>query len=300
MTGTLGADPGGSAPPTGRLRAALVLHGKLGSIDRGQGWSRAVDGAAPSLDLVAISYATMARHILQANRDQFTVDVFGHSWSPDLGPAIDALFQPKRSVHQREETHRNRMLCTTIGQQLRQVTASVGIAQFAHYGAVGRGANSCTSDLQLPSYPGPVHLSAQSASVRTRNSACSPCAYSAGCTGERTASHLLGMQRAIQLKASHEKAHGMTYDVIMVSRWDVIWNRPLLLSRIDVSRGGFVLPQYCTSSRGVDHKSEDEKAAVTFRKAVCGGPSSAGQVCTSLCSWLLLASIPPLPGWIRA
>tara|TARA_B110001452_G_scaffold41582_1_gene31858 strand:+ start:489 stop:2003 length:1515 start_codon:yes stop_codon:yes gene_type:complete len=39
----------------------------------------------------------------------------------------------------------------------------------------------------------------------------------------RTMSQLLGMQRAIRLKARYEAAHGFRYDAVFVSRWDVVW-----------------------------------------------------------------------------
>ena len=193
-----------SAPPLGKtLRAALVLHGKIGSIDRGQGWTRAVDGAPPTIDVGVITYAGFARHLFEPNRGTHTIDVFGHSWSPDVGPGLDALYAPKGSKHEREESARNRALCGQIGLKLRQLTTALGsTAEFTRFGAVGRGADSC----------------------------------------ERTASHLLGMQRAIQLKAAAERAGGYVYDVVMVSRWDVLWTRPFLLSRIDLAANAFALP----------------------------------------------------------
>ena len=144
-----------------RLRAAIVLHGKIGSLDRGQGWTRAVDGGAPSLDLVIPCYASMVRHVIEANRATAVVDIFGHSWNPDLSVALDALFTPKRSLHERDEFMRNRKLCATIGNELGRLAGDNSTTySFTRFGIVGRGANSC----------------------------------------ERTANHLLGMQRAIALK----------------------------------------------------------------------------------------------------
>ena len=218
-----------------------MLHGKLGSIDRGQGWTRAVDGGAPTVDLAVVCYAGVVRHIVEANRAMYSVDVFGHSWSPDMGPALDALFAPKGSAHERETVARNRELCTNLVMELRKYTAAHGMTPFAHFAAVGRGANSC----------------------------------------ERTASHLLGMARAIQFKAKYEAAQGFTYDAVIVSRWDVLWGRPLHLNRLDLSSGGFVVPHFCTHARGVDHRAPLERNLTAFRRAACGGGSSAGQVPTA-------------------
>jgi hypothetical protein len=221
-----------------------VLHGKLGGIDRGQGWTRAVDGAEPTIDLAVICYAGATRHIVEANRAEAAIDIFGHSWSPEIGQALDALWQPRASVHEAEPRARNRQLCLTVGKMLHDATSDgsgVHGAPFAGFGGVGRGANSC----------------------------------------ERTANHLLGIQRAIQLKAKHEGRHGFKYDVVLVSRWDVLWSRPLILSRLDLSQHAFTVPTFCTHARGVDRQSDVEKQLSAFRKLACGGESSAGQLPTA-------------------
>lgn len=233
---------GGRSKPWKKLRAAVVLHGKLGGIDRGQGWTRAVDGGAPTIDLPVICYASLHRHIIRSNPD-YAIDIFGHSWSPELGPALDAIYSPRVSLYQAEERMRNRQLCGQTGQKLRQITqtGTSGVAVFGGFGGVGRGANSC----------------------------------------ERTASHMLGMQRAIQLKARFEAAHGFKYDLVLVSRWDVLWARPLELRRVDVSSNAFTVPNFCTHARGIDHRSPLERNLTAFRKAICGGPAGPGQIPTA-------------------
>jgi hypothetical protein len=172
------------------LRAAVVLHGKLGSLDRGTGApTRSVDGATPGLDLLVMCYATLVRHIMQPNVATHAVDVIAHSWNPPVGPVLDALYRPRISAHEPEEISRNRALCIKLGPQLRDRAAHTPNTTFHRFGAVGRGTSSC----------------------------------------ERTASHLLGMQRAILLKARAERQGGFTYDLVLVARWDVIWNRPVAL-----------------------------------------------------------------------
>ena len=64
---------------------------------------------------------------------------------------------------------------------------------------------------------------------------------------DRTASHLLGMQRAIGLMQQEEAVSG-EYNMTIVMRWDVVWHQPFALRGLDISRGGVVLPTYCTSS----------------------------------------------------
>ncbi len=214
-----------------RLRAALVLHGKIGSIDRGQGWPRAVDGAPPNLDLPLVCYAAMVRHLISANADRYDVDVFGHSWNPELGAALDAIYEPQLSGHEHEQLGRNRRLCLMIGMKLRVMTTTLGLAPFSRFGGVGRGADSC----------------------------------------ERTASHMLGMQRAIMLKARAERAGGYRYDVVVVSRWDVLWNRPLSFARLDLSGGAFSVPTFCSSQHSAIDKALESGKLNEYRRNVCGG-----------------------------
>ena len=86
------------------LRAALVLHGKLGSLA-----GRSVSTGA-GLDVAVLCYATMLRHVIQANRPLYKVDTFGHSWSPEIGGVLDALYRDSREGPnpQQNRTEQNR------------------------------------------------------------------------------------------------------------------------------------------------------------------------------------------------
>ena len=64
--------------------------------------------------------------------------------------------------------------------------------------------------------------------------------------------------------------------MVLVSRWDVLWSRPLLLSRIDLSGHAYSLPTYCTHESHVDARSKYEMEITAIRKAVCGGSISKG------------------------
>lgn len=137
---------GGPAPfaaAGARQRVALVLHGKIGAIDRGQGASRAVDNGVPTVDVTVNTYASVVRHLIVANADAFDVDAFGHSWSPALGPALNAMYRFKRSRHEAEASARNRNLCMRIAPRLRELSKRYSLADFYYYGRVGRGADSC-------------------------------------------------------------------------------------------------------------------------------------------------------------
>ena len=76
-------------------RIAVVLHGKIGSF-----YARALEGASADPRMVALSYRSLVRHVVQPNIGAYAVDVFGHSWSPEVGQLIDALYEPRRSKHQ--------------------------------------------------------------------------------------------------------------------------------------------------------------------------------------------------------
>ena len=94
--------PGPTTDTPGTVRrVALCLYGKIGewrlsssSLPK-SGSNRSVAAYA------ALAHSTIQRHILQANRrDGLAVDVFLHSWNPEVGPELDALYQPNASLHQ--------------------------------------------------------------------------------------------------------------------------------------------------------------------------------------------------------
>ena len=89
-----------------RPRLAVVLHGKVGGVaslapGAPPRATRSFENAQPSVAAAALCAASLARHVLAPNRAHFDVDVVGHSWSPEVGAALDALFAPVRSVHER-------------------------------------------------------------------------------------------------------------------------------------------------------------------------------------------------------
>ena len=92
---------------------------------------------------------------------------------------------------------------------------------------------------------------------------------------DRTASHLLGMQRAIGLMQQEEAVSG-EYNMTIVMRWDVVWHQPFALRGLDISRGGVVLPTYCTSSdpRSGIVTQPNVSGIMAYRQAVCGGGAS--------------------------
>ena len=107
------------------LRAAVVFHGKLGSLDRGTGAAtRAVDGAVPGLDMLVMCYATLMRNVIQPNLHAYAVDIITHSWNPPVGEALDSLYRPRASAHEPEQTSRNRALCFRIMPLMRELAAS--------------------------------------------------------------------------------------------------------------------------------------------------------------------------------
>ena len=199
---------------------ALVLHGKIGAFARpGASSGRAVDNAEPNLDMLALAYSTVVRHILTANAN--VVDIIGHSWSPSVGAAVDALFQVRASSHQPEETKRNRQVCEELAKPL-----------------MGRKAAAAKS------WPESVPFSF--ANVGHGTSSC-----------ERTASQLLSMRRAILLKAQLEDRRGQRYAGVLISRWDMAWASPVSLAKFHLADNTFVMPQGCVPTPNLDGANQD-------------------------------------------
>ena len=209
-------------------RFAVLLHGKVGGLksdlpalegrrEEPSESPRAFDNAAASPAMLALCAASVERLVVSPNRGQYAVDVLGHSWSPEVGPLLDALFSPAASTHE---------------QPVRPT----------------RCPNASSWDPRL------CH---------------------------RTRSHMLGIQRALLLKASHEARAGFVYDGVLLSRWDVLWNAPLVLRRLphwqDARRRArtVYLPRHCTL-RGA--ALPPPIPSRRLRHGVCGGLASEWHV----------------------
>ena len=87
----------------------------------------------------------------------------------------------------------------------------------------------------------------------------------------RTRSHLLGITRAMRLKVAEEKARGQKYDAVFLSRWDVLWQTPLLeLGRL----------------RGF-HAAREQRSRRVWLPRICvpvePGASAGGSLRTNIC-----------------
>ena len=210
-----------------RYRLAIVLHGRLGGLASLLAGAtpralRSFDGALPSVTSAALCAASLERHVIAPNRARFDIDVVGHSWSPEVGESLDALFAPRRSAHERGLPLQG-FRCPDAG--------------FQH-------------------------------------------AYC-----HRTVSHLLGITRAMRLKRAEEVARGFQYDAVLLSRWDVLWQVPLLdlhalsgwhLHEPSRRRRTVWLPRICAPVElgTSDEQRANERAGAAFRGALCGGGAS--------------------------
>ena len=207
-------------PP--RLRVAIVLHGRMGGLNSLMAGmppraTRSYDNAHPSVASAALCAASLERHFVAPNRRlNVETEVFGHSWSPEIGAALDTLFAPRRSLHERG-VQLNRFQCPLKG--------------FAH-------------------------------------------AYC-----HRTVSHLLGITRAMRLKAAEERATGNTYDAVFLSRWDIMWQTPLVVlhaglpgwqGRRERRAKTFWLPRICVAPG----PQGDVGLGNRLRGQACGGGAS--------------------------
>ena len=203
-----------------RPSLAIVLHGRMGGLaSLMQGAPprplRTFDGALPSLASAALCAASLELHVIAPNRQRYDVDVVGHSWSPEIGAALDGLFSPRRSVHER---------------------------------GIPVGGFRCPNTSFAPSY---CH---------------------------RTLSHLLGITRAMRLKAAVERERGVRYDAVFLSRWDVLWHTPLLQlgARLpgwhashERRRRTVWLPRICVPVE------PGGQLGMALRSGICGGGASA-------------------------
>ena len=221
-----------STPPQ---RLAIVLHGRFGGMQSLRVGvkpqpTRSLDGATASVSSAAMCAASLQRHVIEPNRHRFAVDVFGHSWSPEISAALDVLFEPKRSAHE----------------------AAIPIKGFR-----------C------------------------------PDAGFALLYCYRTVSHLLGISRAMRLKQVEEASLRRPYTAVLLSRWDVLWQKPILDLHSLVGwhpheperrRRTVWLPRICAplsfDARPIEERagaSFDERAGAAFRVAFCGGGASPWQ-----------------------
>ena len=169
--------------------------------------------------MVALSYRSLVRHVVQPNIGAYAVDVFGHSWSPEVGQLIDALYEPRRSKHQP--------------------------AQF----------------WECPVAFDPRYCS-------------------------RTRSHVEGIRRAMALKRDEERATGVAYEAVLLSRWDVVWQEELRFAALPGWQAraptSAWLPHHCSDARPREHEARG-----SMRQHVCGGKHSGFRVpVTSVeCHW---------------
>ena len=102
-----------STPPASPkpLQLALLLHGKLGSwfassseiagAQRAGGTPALLSSTTAIRAFAAFTHASFDRHVVQpAARSGASLRVVIHSWSPEVGPTLDALYRPAASAHE--------------------------------------------------------------------------------------------------------------------------------------------------------------------------------------------------------
>ena len=210
--------------PSAEPSLAIVLHGRLGGLGSLlQGAPpralRSFEGAQPSVVSAALCAASLERHVIAPNRHRWDIDVVGHSWSPEIGQTLDALFAPKRAVHEQ----------------------GMSISNF-----------KCPN----PSFNlGFCH---------------------------RTVSHVLGITKAMRVKEEEESARGRKYDMVFLSRWDVLWSKPLLTIHTlrgfhpfaERRRRKVWLPRICAPVEPQVPLGGTYANSVGLRSSICGGAPS--------------------------
>jgi hypothetical protein len=96
----------GDAEVAAAFRIAVVLHGRMGGLaslkpDAPKRPVRSLYLAEASVASAANCAASLERHLIgPLVRHGATADVIGHSWSPEIGFALDTLFGTARSLHE--------------------------------------------------------------------------------------------------------------------------------------------------------------------------------------------------------
>ena len=80
--------------PHDRMQVAICFFGKIGTLGKAAGQDYQSDPR-----IVYHSHSAFVRHVLAPN-PRTAFDVFAHTWSPEMGHDIDALYQPVWSKHQ--------------------------------------------------------------------------------------------------------------------------------------------------------------------------------------------------------
>ena len=89
-------------------RIALCLYGMIGTWEQGatelmisRSEGKTLHKNASIAALATFSHRSIHQHIVTANRaDGMAVDVFLHSWNPEVGSVLDRLYSPVASQHQ--------------------------------------------------------------------------------------------------------------------------------------------------------------------------------------------------------
>ena len=83
-------------------RSALVFYGKVGTLFTA---AKYVDGPGDPR-VIHRAAASIVRCIIEPwTRQGTTIDVFAHSWNPELGPHIDGWYAPRLSNHSDAQQH---------------------------------------------------------------------------------------------------------------------------------------------------------------------------------------------------
>ena len=82
--------------PTDTSHVAIILFGRIGKLEQPSS-SVSPDLASPRV--VRLAYRSFRRHVLDANPSS-KMDMYCHSWHPQLSEEIDGLYRPIWSRHE--------------------------------------------------------------------------------------------------------------------------------------------------------------------------------------------------------
>ena len=193
-------------------RVAICMRGAVSKVNTK---FLGVQGYATSGDYIDFRkcYNSIVRHILQPNQNEFSFDFFCHCWNEDLQSEILQMYNPVRYRFETNSKYKD------------EISAKVLIPHIFNNTPV------CND----PNIESTIYREIQKV---TSPDILTQVVYTEDYAG---ISQALTIQKAIELKEQYEAESGITYDLVLLYRYDVLlWKDILLKNYLDLEKKIYV------------------------------------------------------------
>ena len=118
--------------PTAHMRLAIVLFGKIGTLEDPSSY---VKDAHADARVVRLAADSLRRHVIRANPEA-SCDLFIHSWNPSLAPIINKLYAPTHSGAGKLWSHHQPEIHQQVVSSMTSLAAALA-ARRAHEASTG-------------------------------------------------------------------------------------------------------------------------------------------------------------------